>query len=151
MLLHSWRYLYWVWRSYWLLLNNNTARNIGDKVRILWGWLYHGSGDWLTLNIFNLSDACCCDLTGFWNFYLHFLWGRLFEANLPDSETLGWFFECLLQPKQRPWVVVRHYTWNLTHAILLFLYLLKYGFSLGRGHSFEFFDIRAPRGFRRCH
>ena len=85
-----------------MLLNNDTARGVRDKVRVLWGWLDYGSGDSLTLNIFNLSDACCDILAGFWNFHLNFLRGWLYEADLPDGETLSWLSQSLLQPKQRP-------------------------------------------------
>ena len=85
-----------------MLLNNDTARGIRDKVRVLWGWLYYGSSDSLTLNIFDLSDARCDVLAEFMNFHLHFLRGWLFEADLPDGNTLSWLFQSLLQAKQRP-------------------------------------------------
>ena len=85
-----------------MLLNNDTARGVRDKVRVLWGWLDYGSDDSLTLSIFNLSDASCDVLAGFWGFHLHFLRGQLFEADLPHGKTLSWLFESLLQAKQRP-------------------------------------------------
>ena len=101
LLVKGWNYLNRDLGSHRLLLNNDTARRIRDKVRVLWSWLYNGSGDSLTLYIFDLPNACCDDLAGFWDFQLHFLRGQLFEANLPDGETLRRLFQSLLQPKKR--------------------------------------------------